>query len=73
VTENYNFTKLPHPPTKVSPQNVNFPSHTPTRDCHVTFKIPHLNGFITKSCGQQLDVMQTHGKDNIRNTENGRA
>jgi hypothetical protein len=39
---------------------------TPTRDLHMTFKIPYLYNFDTKLCREQVTVIPSHENVNIR-------
>jgi hypothetical protein len=49
------------------------PRRTPTRDLHVTFKVPHLHKLVTKLCRQQTTVTLNHENVNIRNIDQGEA
>jgi len=46
----------------------NLPSRIPTRDLHMTFKIPYVYDFVTKLRRQQAEVIQNHENVNVRNT-----
>jgi hypothetical protein len=64
--------KLQRLQNKVLCNTGNFPSHTSSRELHVTFKIPHVYDFITQLCRQQAEI-QNHENANVRNIEQGEA
>jgi hypothetical protein len=51
----------------------NFPKHTPIRDMHKAFHIPYVYDYITKSCRQQAEVIQTHQNAIVRYIGQGEA
>jgi hypothetical protein len=46
---------------------------TPVRELHVTFKLPYVYGYITKSCSTQAEVIPNHVNSNVRCIEQGEA
>jgi hypothetical protein len=40
---------------------------------HKAFHIPYVYGYITKSCSQQAEVMQTHENENVSYSGQGEA
>jgi hypothetical protein len=42
-----------------------FPRRTSVRDMHVAFQIPYIYDYITKSCRQQVEVIQNHENENV--------
>jgi hypothetical protein len=68
-----NLLKLQRSQNKVLRTIGNLPRHTPTRDLHMTFKIPYLYDFVTKLCRQQATVILNHENFNIRNIGQGEA
>jgi hypothetical protein len=51
----------------------NFPRSTSVRDMHVTFQIPYVCDYITQSCRQQAEVIQSHENDHVCYIEQGEA
>jgi hypothetical protein len=45
----------------------NLPRCTPVGNLHMAFKIPYVYDYITKLCRQQVEVIQNHGNENVRN------
>jgi hypothetical protein len=43
------------------------------RDMHLTFQIPYVYDYITKSCRQQAEVIHNHENENVRNIGQGEA
>jgi hypothetical protein len=56
---------LQHLQNKVLRTIGSFPRHTPVRDMHVAFWIPHVYDYVTKSCRQQAEVIQNHENENV--------
>jgi hypothetical protein len=50
-----------------------FPRRTSVRDMHVAFQIPYVYDYITKSCRQQVEVIQNHENENVRCIGQGEA
>jgi hypothetical protein len=50
-----------------------FPRRTSVRDMHVTFQIPYVYDYITKSCRQPAEVIQYHENENVRYIGQGEA
>jgi hypothetical protein len=63
--------KLQHLQNKVL--RTNFLKRTPVRELHKAFNIPYIYDYITKSCGQQAEVIQNHENANVRNIGQGEA
>jgi predicted nucleic acid-binding Zn ribbon protein len=51
----------------------NFPKRTSVRDMHKAFHMPYVYDYITKSCGQQAEVIQSHENENVRCSVQGEA
>jgi hypothetical protein len=49
----------------------NFPRSTPVHDLHMAFKLPYVYDYVTKSCRQQVEVIQNHENANVRNMGQG--
>jgi hypothetical protein len=62
-----NLLKLQHLQNKVLRTIGNFPRNASVRDIHVTFKIPYVYDYVTKLCRQQVQVIQNHEYENVRN------
>jgi hypothetical protein len=45
----------------------NLPKRIPTRDFHVSLKIPYLYDFVPKLCRQQATFILNHENVNVRN------
>jgi hypothetical protein len=43
------------------------------REMHVAFQIPYVYDYITKSCRQQVEVIQNHENENVRYVGQGEA
>jgi hypothetical protein len=56
--------KLQRLQNKVLRTTGNFPRCTSVRDMHKAFQIPYVYDYITKSCMQQAEVIQSHGNEN---------
>jgi hypothetical protein len=50
-----------------------FPRRMSVRDMHMTFWIPYVYDYITKSCRQQAEVIQNHENENVRYIGQGKA
>jgi hypothetical protein len=50
-----------------------FPRRTPVLDLHMAFEIPFVYDYITKLCRQQVEVIQNHDNENVRNIGQGEA
>jgi hypothetical protein len=50
-----------------------FPRRTSVRDLNVVFQIPYVYDFIMKLCRQQIEVIQNHDNENVRNIGQGEA
>jgi hypothetical protein len=48
------------------------PRHTPVSDFHMAFQIPFVYDYITKLCRQQVEVIQNHDNENVRNIGQGK-
>jgi hypothetical protein len=44
---------------------------TRVRDLHLAFHIPYVYEYITKLCRQQVEVIQNHSNENVRNIGQG--
>jgi hypothetical protein len=51
----------------------NFPGRLSVRDKHVAFQIQYVYDYITKSCRQQAEVIQSHQNGNVRYIGQGEA
>jgi hypothetical protein len=52
--------KLQRLQNKVLRTTGNFPKRTSFRDMHISFHMPYVYDYITKSCRQQAEVIQNH-------------
>jgi hypothetical protein len=50
-----------------------FPRRTSVGDMLVAFQIMYVYDYITKSCGQQAEVIQNHENENVRYIGQGEA
>jgi hypothetical protein len=48
-----------------------FPRRTQIRDMHMSFKLPYMYDYTTKSRRQQAEVIQNHENANVRNIGQG--
>jgi hypothetical protein len=67
AAESY-LLKLQPLQNKVLRTTGNLSRSTPTRDLHMTFKIPYFD-FVTKLCRQQVTIILSHENVNTPNTE----
>jgi hypothetical protein len=51
----------------------NFPKRTSIHYMHKAFHISYVYDYITKSCRQQAEVIQTHENENVRYIGQGEA
>jgi hypothetical protein len=49
------------------------PRRTPIRELRMAFKILYVYDYITKLCRQQVEVIQNHANENVRNIGQGEA
>jgi hypothetical protein len=50
----------------------NFPRHIAVCKLHKAFNIPYIYNYITKLCRQQAEILQMHGKANVRSIGQGK-
>jgi hypothetical protein len=63
--------KLQRLRNKVLPTIGHFPRCTPVRDLHTAFILPYVYNYITKLCRQQVEVVQNHENEHVRDIGQG--
>jgi hypothetical protein len=49
----------------------NFSRSTSVLDMHMAFQIPYMYDYITKVCRKQVEIIQNHENENVRNVGQG--
>jgi hypothetical protein len=69
----YHLLKLQRLQNKVLRTIGIFSRRTSVRDMYVTFQVPYVYDYITKSCRQQAEVVQKHENENVGYIRQGEA